>query len=99
PAQDAQQQEARPESPPTDAITDAEAARIEEDQAEETPDVEESSQEEASPPTRQPSPATKTSTSEEDIALKQWLRQISDDPSGLLRRKFMLQHLLRKQGQ
>ncbi|MBT7307227.1 MAG: VWA domain-containing protein [Gammaproteobacteria bacterium] len=99
PTQDAQQQEARPESPPTDAITDAEAARIEEDQAEETPDVEESSQEEASPPTRQPSPATKTSTSEEDIALKQWLRQISDDPSGLLRRKFMLQHLLRKQGQ
>lgn len=35
--------------------------------------------------------------SEEDIALEQWLRQIPDDPSGLLRRKFMLEHLQRKE--
>ncbi|MDH5479181.1 MAG: VWA domain-containing protein [Nitrosomonas sp.] len=35
--------------------------------------------------------------SEEDIALEQWLRQIPEDPSGLLRRKFMLEHLQRKQ--
>ncbi len=35
--------------------------------------------------------------SEEDIALEQWLRQIPEDPSGLLRRKFMLEHIQRKQ--
>lgn len=35
--------------------------------------------------------------SESDIALEQWLRQIPEDPSGLLRRKFMLEHLQRKQ--
>jgi len=34
--------------------------------------------------------------SEEDIALDQWLRQIPEDLSGLLRRKFMLEHQLRK---
>tara|TARA_R110002073_G_scaffold27244_2_gene88182 strand:- start:549 stop:2315 length:1767 start_codon:yes stop_codon:yes gene_type:complete len=38
-----------------------------------------------------------TLPSEEDIALEQWLRQIPEDPSGLLRRKFMLEHLQRKQ--
>ncbi len=37
--------------------------------------------------------------SEEDIALEQWLRQIPEDPSGLLRRKFMLEHLQRKNAQ
>jgi len=36
-------------------------------------------------------------SSEEDIALEQWLRQIPEDPSGLLRRKFMLEHIQRKQ--
>lgn len=35
--------------------------------------------------------------SEEDIALEQWLRQIPEDPSGLLRRKFMLEHMHRRQ--
>jgi Ca-activated chloride channel family protein len=35
--------------------------------------------------------------SEEDIALEQWLRQIPEDPAGLLRRKFMLEHMQRKQ--
>ncbi|WP_177166580.1 VWA domain-containing protein [Nitrosomonas sp. Nm51] len=35
--------------------------------------------------------------SEEDLALEQWLRQIPEDPSGLLRRKFMLEHHQRKQ--
>ncbi len=35
--------------------------------------------------------------SEADIALEQWLRQIPEDPSGLLRRKFMLEHMQRKQ--
>ena len=37
--------------------------------------------------------------SEEDIALEQWLRQIPEDPAGLLRRKFMLEHLQRKNAQ
>jgi Ca-activated chloride channel homolog len=35
--------------------------------------------------------------SEEDIALEQWLRQIPEDPAGLLRRKFMLEHMQRRQ--
>jgi len=35
---------------------------------------------------------------EKDLALDQWLRQIPDDPGGLLRRKFMLDHLRREQG-
>ncbi len=37
--------------------------------------------------------------SEEDIALEQWLRQIPEDPAGLLRRKFLLEHLQRKNAQ
>ncbi|MBI1422442.1 MAG: VWA domain-containing protein [Gammaproteobacteria bacterium] len=35
--------------------------------------------------------------SESAQALEQWLRRIPDDPGGLLRRKFMLQHLQREQ--
>ena len=34
---------------------------------------------------------------ETELALEQWLRQIPEDPSGLLRRKFMLEHLQRQQ--
>ena len=37
--------------------------------------------------------------SEQEIALEQWLRQVPDDPAGLLRRKFMLEHLLRQRRQ
>ncbi|AKH21462.1 vWA domain-containing protein [Sedimenticola thiotaurini] len=37
--------------------------------------------------------------SEGQIALEQWLRQIPDDPAGLLRRKFMLEHILRENGE
>lgn len=37
-----------------------------------------------------------TPPSEADIALDQWLRQIPEDPAGLLRRKFMLEHLKRQ---
>ena len=29
--------------------------------------------------------------------MDQWLRRIPDDPAGLLRRKFMLEHLRRQQ--
>ena len=43
------------------------------------------------------SEAHDTLPSEEDLALEQWLRQIPEDPSGLLRRKFMLEHHQRKQ--
>ncbi|MES9855108.1 MAG: VWA domain-containing protein [Sedimenticola sp.] len=36
---------------------------------------------------------------EKDLALEQWLRQVPDDPAGLLRRKFMLEHLQRQRGE
>jgi len=35
---------------------------------------------------------------ERKLAQEQWLRQIPDDPGGLLRRKFMIEHLMRQQG-
>lgn len=37
-------------------------------------------------------------TTEQQLAEDQWLRGIPDDPAGLLRRKFLIQHLLRQQG-
>jgi Ca-activated chloride channel family protein len=36
---------------------------------------------------------------EKQIAQDQWLRAIPDDPGGLLRRKFLIEHMLRQQGQ
>jgi len=36
---------------------------------------------------------------EQQLAEEQWLRQIPDDPGGLLRRKFMIEHMLRHQQQ
>ncbi|MEZ5541442.1 MAG: VWA domain-containing protein [Pseudomonadota bacterium] len=50
-------------------------------------------------PGRAAGAATETPDTEQDIAMEQWLRQIPDDPAGLLRRKFMVEHLLRQQGQ
>ena len=35
--------------------------------------------------------------SEQQLAQEQWLRSIPDDPGGLLRRKFLVEHLLRQQ--
>jgi hypothetical protein len=35
--------------------------------------------------------------SEQQLALDQWLRWIPDDPAGLLRRKFMIEHMLKQQ--
>jgi len=35
--------------------------------------------------------------SEQQLAQQQWLRSIPDDPGGLLRRKFLVEHLLRQQ--
>jgi len=43
-------------------------------------------------------PGEEERMSEQDIALEQWLHQVPDDPAGLLRRKFMLEHLLRQKG-
>lgn len=36
--------------------------------------------------------------SEKQLAQEQWLRHIPDDPGGLLRRKFMIEHMIRQQG-
>lgn len=36
---------------------------------------------------------------EKQIAKEQWLRAIPEDPGGLLRRKFLIEHMLRQQGQ
>ncbi len=41
-----------------------------------------------------PSPVEKP-LDESELALKQWLRQIPEDPAGLMRRKFMVEHLRR----
>jgi Ca-activated chloride channel family protein len=35
---------------------------------------------------------------EQSLALDQWLRQIPDDPGGLLRRKFLIEHMLKQNG-
>ena len=35
--------------------------------------------------------------SERQMALDQWLRQIPDSPAGLLRRKFLIEHIIRQQ--
>jgi Ca-activated chloride channel homolog len=34
--------------------------------------------------------------SEQSLALDQWLRQIPDDPGGLLRRKFLIEHMIKQ---
>lgn len=45
------------------------------------------------------SEVTKLPQTEKQIAKEQWLRAIPDDPGGLLRRKFLIEHMLRQQGQ
>lgn len=49
------------------------------------------------PQAGQASPAANP-PSERQLAESQWLRRIPDDPGGLLRRKFMIEHLIRQQG-
>ncbi len=39
---------------------------------------------------------TPTHKSEQQIAEEQWLRSIPDDPGGLLRRKFLIEHMIRQ---
>lgn len=46
-----------------------------------------------------PADAAKRPPTEKQIAQEQWLRAIPDDPGGLLRRKFLIEHMLRQQGQ
>ena len=48
-------------------------------------------------PGRQAAPADAL-LSERQLAEQQWLRRIPDDPGGLLRRKFLIEHLIRQQG-
>jgi Ca-activated chloride channel family protein len=38
-------------------------------------------------------------STEKQLAQEQWLRRIPDDPGGLLRRKFMIEHMMREKGQ
>ncbi len=45
-----------------------------------------------------PADAIPKSQTEQQLALNQWLRQIPDDPGGLLRRKFLIEHLMKQQG-
>ena len=35
--------------------------------------------------------------SEKQMSQEQWLRSIPDDPGGLLRRKFLIEHMMRQQ--
>ena len=61
-----------------------------------TPSASEAPQD--SPPEAPAAPSPElTQPSENEQALNQWLRRIPDDPSGLLRRKFWLEHLRRQQ--
>ncbi len=60
-------------------------------------------QNEPSAPPRQPGRAHSAALPDKDAEppeqnLEQWLQQVPDDPSGLLRRKFMLEHLRNKKG-
>ncbi|MGQ0699533.1 MAG: tetratricopeptide repeat protein [Panacagrimonas sp.] len=48
------------------------------------------------PATATDSAAAKPLT-EQQLAQEQWLRRIPDDPGGLLRRKFLIEHMLREQ--
>lgn len=48
-------------------------------------------------PGQRAAPAT-GAIGERQLAEEQWLRRIPDDPGGLLRRKFLIEHLIRQQG-
>jgi len=45
---------------------------------------------------RAASAAASKPESEQALSLEQWLRRIPDDPGGLLRRKFLIEHLMRQ---
>lgn len=50
------------------------------------------------PPKGNTGAVTDAPVSEQQLAQEQWLRRIPDDPGGLLRRKFMIEHMIRQQG-
>jgi Ca-activated chloride channel family protein len=60
-----------------------------------TPEPKEEPQE-AQVENAQPNPKYNEELSEDEQALEQWLRQIPDDPGGLLRRKFLQESQLRR---
>ena len=45
------------------------------------------------------SPVAVKPATEQQLAQEQWLRRIPDDPGGLLRRKFMIEHMMREKSQ
>ncbi|TCV89499.1 tetratricopeptide repeat protein [Sulfurirhabdus autotrophica] len=49
-------------------------------------------------PAGQKAVSSNTPVSEKQLAQEQWLQRIPDDPGGLLRRKFMIEHMIRQQG-
>ncbi|MEO7108327.1 MAG: tetratricopeptide repeat protein [Rhodoferax sp.] len=66
------------------------------------PPVPAAAQSEASAPATKNAVVTDTTMppqTEKQIAKEQWLRAIPDDPGGLLRRKFLIEHMLRQQEQ
>ena len=84
----------------------SDAENDDESDASESADAMTPEQEEMTPPedegesvSAQQTESVEELPSEEDIALEQWLRQIPEDPAGLLRRKFLLEHLQRKNAQ
>lgn len=48
-------------------------------------------------PAGQDAMPAKAPANEQQLAQEQWLRRIPDDPGGLLRRKFMIEHMIRQQ--
>ena len=57
-----------------------------------------SAENEANPASARPGDASPAPPSEQAQSLDQWLRWIPDDPGGLLRRKFMIEHMLKQRG-
>jgi Ca-activated chloride channel family protein len=89
---------AQPPTPPTDSHNPDPSPSREEEQSGNPPS---DPAEEGYPvPPEPPAPdiaAQPSPPSEAEMESAQWLRQIPQDPSGLLRRKFLLEHLYRRQ--
>lgn len=45
---------------------------------------------------RDPQDAKREPPTEQQLSEEQWLRRLPDDPGGLLRRKFLIQQLIRQ---
>jgi Ca-activated chloride channel family protein len=57
-----------------------------------------SAQNQANPASTRPGDTAPAPASEQAQSVDQWLRWIPDDPGGLLRRKFMIEHMLKQRG-